>query len=475
MFKQYIGGELVDGLGPVLNVINPATDEIVDSSCGASAAQALQALEAARDAFPSWSRLPVTERVNWMAKLKQAMLNEKDTLVKLLSAEAGKSPRAAEGDFNTFMGYLDYYMSEVLSVKGVSIPEQSGPLGGTYHIVEKRPAGVVVAHLPWNFPLYAAAAKIGPSMASGCTCVVKPSSQTPLATLYIGVLAQKIGLPAGVINILCGSASVLGKVLNGSKIPRMITLVGSVDTGVQVLSEGSTSIKKYSLELGGNAPVIIMEDADLELAVGQTIFFKTFGSGQVCLGYNRIYVHETVYGEYCKRIAEELKKIKVGYHSDGIELGPLISHEARDRMLDLIKDAIDKGAKLVYGGEIPTGFEKGSFIIPALVTGVDKNMRLFQEEIFGPIIAVKSYSDFDEVLKEAAECDLGLSSYLFGHDSRAIMKALENIGAGELLVNGAEITPYVPHVGIKQSGVGCNGSSWSLEEYYDIIRLSLKP
>lgn len=477
--KLYIGGQLVEGEGSVLDVENPADGTIIQSFRGASAAQAEEALKAAKLAFSTWSRTSVDERIAWMQKFQAELYKDQDLLVELDSMESGKPYKSAVGDFMAGAGLLTFYGDEARRVFGTSIPDKGARDHGVYHVVEHRPRGVVVGHLAWNYPLANMGLKMGPALASGCTIVLKPSSQTCLASLHYGEITKRIGLPDGVLNIVVGKASEVGRALNQSKIPSMITLIGSSDTGVQVMKEGSTSIKNYSLELGGNAPVIIMHDCADELdAIAQNVVAtKVSNSGQDCTDYNRIYVHESLYERFCKLVEEKMDCVTVGKWKDegDIVMGPMINRQARDRILALIQEAVSGGAKLVKGGKIPAGMEKGHFVTPALLIDVKDSMRVCKEEIFGPIIAVQPYSDFDRVLQQAIDTDMGLASYLWGHDARAIAKAFETFESGDVFINGASGNVYTPHVGIKQSGLGCDQSKWSLSEYYTLKRISIKP
>ena len=477
--KMYIGGQLVEGEGQILNVENPADGTTIQSFKGASAAQAEEALKAAKRAFATWSRTSVDERIEWLNKFQAELYKDKDLLVELDSLESGKPYKNAVGDFMSGAGLLTFYGDEARRVFGTSIPDKSARDHGVYHVVEHRPRGVVVGHLAWNYPLANMGLKMGPALASGCTIVLKPSSQTCLASLHYGEIAKRIGLPDGVLNIVVGKASEVGTALNQSKIPNMITLIGSSDTGVQVMREGSTSIKNYSLELGGNAPVIIMQDCADELdSIAQNIVAtKVSNSGQDCTDYNRIYVHESLYPRFCSLVAEKMDQVTVGRWKDEgtIVMGPMINRQARDRILDLIREAVAEGATLVKGGEIPAGMEAGHFVTPALLVDVKDSMRVCREEIFGPIIAIQPYSDFDQVLQQAIDTDYGLASYLWGHDARAIAKAFETFESGDVFINGASGNAYTPHVGVKQSGLGCDQSKWSLSEYYTLKRISMRP
>ena len=265
--------------------------------------------------------------------------------------------------------------------------------------------------------------------------------------------------------------------LHTSRIPKMITLIGSSDTGRQVMAQGATSIKTYSLELGGNAPCIIMEDGDVDQAAKLAVTSQVSNSGQTCIGYNRIYVHESRYQEFCEKALEQLKKVTLGAGRDPGEMvmGPMINKRERDRVLGLIEDAKAHGANVLYGGESPDGFEKGAYLSPTLVADVTEDMRISQEEIFGPVVSVRPYTDFEDVLQKANDTQAGLTSYLFGHNSQAIYRAYEVLQFGELYVNGFSTGPMLPHTGMRESGVGCDASQWGLKEYFSLKRLTVKP
>lgn len=474
MFKQYINGELVDGKGRDISVINPATGETFETFSRATAAQAVEALEAAQNAFQTWSKTSLDERVNWLRTYTDAILKEKEYIVDLLSAESGKPYAEACFDFDWGIQSLQFFAEEIRRVTGTTFQDNGLPRGEFYHFVEKRPLGVVVGHLAWNYPLGNAALKIGPSMVSGCCCVLKPSSQTPIATMYLGEIMRRIGLPAGVV---AGSSGELGDALNSSRIPKMITLIGSSETGRDVMRTGSTSIKTYSLELGGNAPAIIMEDGDVDLAAKLIVNSQTGNTGQTCIGYNRVYVHESRYEEFLDKAIEYLKDVTIGSGRDAGEhvMGPMINEKSRDRILELVEDAKKNGAKVLYGGNIPEGFEKGYFVNPTLLCDVTEDMRVSREEIFGPIISVRPYNDFEDVLQKANDTEAGLTSYLYGHDARAIAHAFETLEYGELYVNGFSTGSMLPHTGVKESGVGCDASQWGLSEYFSLKRLSMRP
>lgn len=474
MVKQYIGGKLVEGRGRPLEVYNPATGEIAGTVGSATAAQAEEALAAALLAHQTWAKTPVSERIAWLMRLREACLAERETFVRLISEESGRTYPLACADFDWCMTSFVFYSDEVKRVYGTHFPNLNGD--GSFHCVMRQPIGVVVAHLAWNYPMGNAGLKIAPSVVSGCACVVKPSSQTPLATLYLGEVAARIGFPPGVINILSGPSSEVGSALNRSVIPKMIALIGSNETGLRIMREGATSIKKYSFELGGNAPVVVMDDADPD-EVAQNLIAKKCGfAGQTCVNYNRIYVHERIYASIAERVRERLKDVVPGAWKDaGNVVGPMINPEARDRMFGLIDDAVARGATLVCGGHIPEGKEKGAFITPALLVDVSDDMRVSNEEIFGPIIPLQPFRTLEEAIEKANHTQYGLSAYFFGHRAADIMRAFRGFQAGEIFINGSGGTEFSPHSGTKQSGVGVDKSFWSLEEYFDLKYLSMLP
>lgn len=476
MFKQYINGELVEGLGAKNSVQDPATGETIATIACATAAQATEALNAAQAAFYRWSKTPITQRIEWLLKLKNACWEQRDKLIDLVMRESGRPYAAAKADFDWCMTSFAYYAEEVKRIYGTSFPAVSSQYGCQYHIVERRALGVVVGHLAWNYPLGNAGLKIGPSVVSGCACIIKPSSETPLATLYIGEIAHKIGFPAGVLNIISGPSSEVAYTLNASVIPKMITLIGSSETGLQIMREAATSVKKYSFELGGNAPVIVMPDVDIDEVAKNIVAKKCGFAGQTCVNYNRIYVHCDIYETLCLALARELRAVKLGkWKDEGNIMGPLINKKARDRVLSLVTDAVSHGAKLLMGGEIPEAFSAGAYMTPVLLKDVTDDMRVSQEEIFGPIIPLQPFNDFDDALRRANNTVYGLSAYFFGHDAREISKAFETMEAGEIFINGCPGTEQTPHAGVKQSGVGCDKSHWSLEEYFDFRYLAMIP
>lgn len=476
MYKQYINGKTVDGLGKKLDVYNPATDEIVGTVGCATAEQTKEALEAAKEAFKTWSKTSVNERAEWLYKFKAACTAERDRLIDLVSFESGRPYPAACGDVDWLLTSLSYYAEQAKRIEGEVMPPLKVGEKTNYQIVTKQPVGVTVGHLAWNYPLGNASIKLAPAIASGCTCIIKPSSETPLATLCLGVIAEKIGFPKGVLNIVAGPSGEVAKTLNESKIPSLISLIGSYETGLKLMEQSTTSLKRYSLELGGNAPVVVMPDADLDATAANIVAKKVGFAGQTCVNYNRIYIHESIYETMCEKISAELDRVILGkYKDEGYVMGPLINKEARDRMLSLIDDAVGGGATLVKGGTVPEKFKVGSYMTPALLRDVNDSMRVSKEEIFGPIIPIQPFSTLEEAIEKSNDTIFGLSAYFFGHNTKEMSEYFEGVTAGEFFVNGGIGSEFSPHAGAKQSGIGCDKSKHSLEEYYRIKFLSMIP
>ncbi len=476
--NQYINGKCVEGNGQPFEVVNPATDEVIATVPAADESQTNNALGAAHRAFETWSRTSIAERLGWIARLRDACRAEQDVLVDLLAREVGKSYPEAEAECRGLAIILDFFAEEVKRVYGTTISDYTSRRGEALHVIRKYPVGVAVGLLAWNFPIQGAALKLGPALATGCTCILKPSRSTPLATFYLGVIGEKIGFPEGVFNILAGPAGTVGKTLNQSRIPRLITLIGSSESGRQVMAEAATSIKRFSLELGGNAPAVVMPDADLDAAARFMVARKVRCCGQDCANINRVYVHAGIHDEFVGLLRKHLEAVRVGWGKElGNAMGPLINRAARARVLGLITDAIDKGGQLVYGGRPPATPSVGSFLLPTLLDQAQDTMRLRHEEIFGPVLPVYTFNDLDAAIAAANDTDYGLCSYLFTHDSRVIARASENLEFGEVLVNnppGGNFIP-LPHIGIKESGVGCDGSLWALEPYLWMRRVSIRP
>lgn len=476
--KMYINGKMVEGKGAEFTVRNPANGKVIQTLRAADESQAEEALQAAKAAVKSWGGLSINARLGWMEKVCEALRAHGEELVDIMAQE-GKSYSEAAGQLNSLLDYMKYYAEEVKRVYDIGIPEYGAARGESYHTIIRRPLGVVVGHLPWNSPVSLLGVKLAPAMASGCPCVLKPSTSTPLGSLRLAEILQEVGLPAGAVNVISGPASIIGKYLNASKIPQMVTMVGSSEAGVEVMQQASTSIKSFSFELGGNAPCIIMPDADMDAIIPWMCNRKVFFTGQGCANVNRIYIHESLHDEFVARITEEVKKVQIGWGKDMPKaMGPLINLRNRDNMLALIEKTVEQGATMTYGGkpaDLPAGLEEGAYILPTVLDNCTDEMEIADTEIFGPVFAIYTFTDLDDVIQRANNTKYGLSSYLMTHDYRVISKCMEELEFGEVDVNMPGLGPNLPHVGIKESGVGCDRSLWSLEEYFSIRRISIRP
>jgi succinate-semialdehyde dehydrogenase/glutarate-semialdehyde dehydrogenase len=480
MLKNYINGCLVEGCGEQYEVVNPATNELLLTNRGINTIQAQEALEGALEAFKTWSRTSINERIKWMMRLRDACLEKKDYFIDLLAKEVGKSYMVANSEIGSFVNSVNFYSEEAKRIYGTTITDYNSTRSDVFHIMELRPLGVHVSHMTWNVPLQSLGHKLSPTLASGCTCVLKPSIKTPMSAMALGEVADSINFPKGVINIVTGDSSVVGKALNESKIPRLISLIGSSDTGRIIMNQASTSIKRFSFELGGNAPAIIMPDADLEKAAKLITARKLRSCGQACSSVNRVFVHDSVHDKLIDLFIQNFKQFNVGWGKDMPDaMGPQIDKTARDKLLELIDETIGEGAVLVYGGgvpqDLPPHLADGAFIMPTLFDKVSDDMHICNFEVFGPLLPVLTFNNLDDAIERANRTDYGLASYLFTNDAKVIAKTVEELDFGEVYVNVTTRGVFLPHIGIKESGIGCTSSKWALEEYYHLKRFSIVP
>ena len=467
--KLYYGGSLQSS-GTDHTVVNPATEEPVGTIALAVSEDALAALDAAQAAFPSWSKTPAKERAAWMLKLRDAVLVNADHLRDCVHYEMGKPWAAADEDYQMLIDSLEYYAELIVNMK----PEELVDREGTHtHILKREPIGVVAAFLAWNFPLLNLAYKLGPAMASGCPIIIKPSMQTPLSAYAVGELCEQIGLPKGVVNIICGHNAEIGDTISASTIPAMLTLIGSTPVGLHVMRTGTTSIKRYSMELGGNAPVLIFPDADLDTAADIVCALKYGNAGQICVTPNRVFVHEDVADEFQAKIISRAKATKVGFDkSADIAMGPVIDAKSWKRIDSLVQDATKNGAELLTGGGRPEHLNKGHYYAPTVLGKVTPDMRVAREEVFGPIISLLTFANEASVTKEANNTDAGLTAYIFTKDEARIDRLADALQFGEVQINGVKYAINLPHCGLKQSGIGLDCSPLALDEYMAPKRIS---
>jgi succinate-semialdehyde dehydrogenase/glutarate-semialdehyde dehydrogenase len=470
--QLYIDGKLVDAADKGrAQVICPANGKVVAEISEAGRTDAEHALIAADKGFKYWSKLSLAQRTEWMTKLRKAVLENEDLLRQAMIHEMGKTYEGAWEDIEAMINSLEWYPAAMKNYREEQIPDYEDT---HRHQMIHQPVGVVVAYVAWNFPLLNAAFKVGPALAAGCSIILKPSDLSPLSAYLLGKILSELDFPAGVINILSGPVDAVARTLTSSTITRCITMIGSTQTALKVMSESTTSIKRMSMELGGNAPFIVFDDADLDVALDLAIALKFGNSGQICVAANRIFIHEKIYIEFLDRYIKKAASLKLGFgKEDKPDMGPVISAASRDRIFGLIDHAVQHGAKLELGGKVPEGKTDGYWIEPSILSGVTPDMRVYKEEIFGPVAPIIRFATDDDVLKMANDTDHGLASYIFTNDHHRIMRFAEELEFGEVQVNGVKYAIYLPHGGIKNSGVGYDCSHLALEDYLIRKRVSI--
>ncbi|MCU0245012.1 MAG: NAD-dependent succinate-semialdehyde dehydrogenase [Bryobacter sp.] len=462
--QLYINGQLRDAYGGRRwSVTCPATEESAGEIAWATREDALAALHAARDAFPSWSRTPLVERMGWMRTLRQAVIEREEDLRLAVMNEMGKPWDATAEDYQTVVDSLEWYAEEMRRNRDTVLPDVDGTFR---HEVITQPAGVVVAFLAWNFPLLNVGFKLGPALAAGCTIILRPSSASPLSAYLLGEICASVNFPPGVVNILCGPASETAEPLSTSTIPRVLTLIGSSQTGRRLIAQGATSIKRLSMELGGNAPVLVFADADVDTAAREVAALKFGNCGQICVAPNRILVHESLYERFTELLIDHARKVRIGFGCDsGATMGPLIDAKARDHVEELVASAVAQGARVSFGGKRPAQLSKGYFFEPTVLESVTPTMRVFREEIFGPVAPLMSFREEAEAVSLANDTDYGLVAYVYTRDFARSRRVAESLEFGEVMLNGFKYAIDLPHGGIKESGIGKDCSHYALEEY----------
>lgn len=473
--KLYINGKLVDAESKkIFDVVCPANGKVIAQVAQAGEADAQKALVSAQKGFKYWSKLSLAERTQWMHKLRLAVLEKEHELRTAMVHEMGKNYKGAYEDIEAVINALEWYPNAMKNLREEQIPDYENT--HTHKMISK-PAGVAVAYLAWNFPLLNVGFKLGPALAAGCSLIIKPSTLSPLSTYMLGEILHEINFPAGVVNILAGPSNEVAATLTTSKIPAVLTMIGSTETGKKVIANSTTSIKKLGMELGGNAPFIIFDDADFDKALNLAVILSFWNSGQICVAANRIFVHKNIYNKFIKAFVKRTSELKLGFgikENPDVFMGPVVSRSDRDRMFELIDDAVSKGATLEYGGKIPKGFpEDGNWIEPTIVSGITTNSKLFRQETFGPVAAIMSFDTDDEVLELANDTEYGLASYIFTNNHKRIERFTEELEFGEIQINGVKYAIYLPHGGIKNSGIGHDCSHLALDDYLVKKRISI--
>ncbi|WP_186087484.1 NAD-dependent succinate-semialdehyde dehydrogenase [Burkholderia gladioli] len=473
LFRQqiYLAGEWQGAAnGASFEVRNPANGELLGSVPLAGAAETRRAIEAANAAWPAWRRRTAKERAAILRKWYELMLAHADDLALILTTEQGKPLAEARGEILYAASFIEWFAEEGKRVYGDTIPT---PAGDRRIVVAKEPVGVCAAITPWNFPAAMITRKVGPALAAGCPIVVKPAEATPFSALALAVLAERAGVPAGVFSVITGDPKAIGGELTGNATVRKLSFTGSTPVGRLLMAQCAPTVKKVSLELGGNAPFIVFDDADLDAAVEGAIASKYRNSGQTCVCTNRFYVHDKVYDAFAAKLAAAVEKLKVGRGTEaGVMQGPLINEAAVLKVEAHIEDALAKGASIATGGKrhaLGHGFFE-----PTVLTGVTPDMKVAKEETFGPLAPLFRFASDEEVIGFANDTEFGLAAYFYSRDIGRVWRVAEALEYGMVGINTGLISNEVaPFGGVKQSGLGREGSHYGIDDYVVIKYLCL--
>jgi succinate-semialdehyde dehydrogenase/glutarate-semialdehyde dehydrogenase len=468
LFRQqaYIGGRWCDAdSGATLKVNNPATGEILGTVPMMTANETRRAIEAAKAAFIDWSRKPAKERSVLLRRWHDLIMSDVDDLGALMTAEQGKPLAEAKGEVAYAASFIEWFGEEAKRVYGDTIPS---PWNDRRLVVIKQPIGVCAAITPWNFPAAMIARKAGPALASGCTMVARPATSTPYSALALAVLAERAGIPTGVLNVLTGSSKEIGGELTSNPDVSKITFTGSTEVGRLLMKQSSSTVKKLSLELGGNAPFIVFDDANLDAAVEGAIISKFRNAGQTCVCANRLYVQAGVYDAFAEKLVAAVAKLKVGNgFQPGAQQGPLIDQAAVEKVEEHIQDAVSKGGRVLLGGKRHALGQ--TFFEPTVLADVTPQMKVAKEETFGPLAPLFRFQTDEQAIEMANDTEFGLASYFYSRDIGRIWRAAEGLESGMVGINTGLISNEVaPFGGVKQSGLGREGSHYGIEEFVEI-------
>ncbi|MDV3443270.1 NAD-dependent succinate-semialdehyde dehydrogenase [Pseudomonas otitidis] len=462
-------GHYIDGCwledGPRYPVRNPADGTLIAEVAKAGVVETDQAIAAAQRALPAWRGLTAKARSQPLRRWAELMLAHQRELAELLSREQGKPLAEAMGEVVYAASFLEWFAEEARRVYGDVIPSHKAD---ARIVVTKEPIGVVAAITPWNFPLAMVTRKVGPALAAGCTLILKPSEETPLSAFALAVLAEEAGIPAGVFNIVSGDAPAIGSALQASPVVRKLSFTGSTATGKLLMRQAADTLKKVSLELGGNAPFIVFDDADLDAAVRGAMASKFRNTGQTCVCVNRFYIQEGVYEAFTAKLADAVRALRVGAALEGeSDQGPLINTAALAKVEQHLGDALEQGARLLCGGRRHA--LGGTFFEPTVLAEATPQMLIAREETFGPVAACFRFKDEAEVLAQANDTPYGLSAYFYSRDIGRVWRVAEGLEAGMVGINeGIISTEVAPFGGIKASGLGREGSKYGIEDYLEI-------
>lgn len=451
--------------GATIAVTDPATGETIGTVPNCGKAETSRAIEVAKVAFRQWSRLAAGDRARLLERWHDLLLENREDLATIMTAEQGKPYLEALGEVGYGASFLKWFAEEARRVYGEVIPGQSSD---RRIMVVRQPIGVTAAITPWNFPIAMITRKAGPALAAGCTMVVKPADLTPYSALALGVLAERAGIPAGVLNFVTGDAAEIGSTLCESPVVRKLSFTGSTRVGKILMRQCTDTVKRLSLELGGNAPLLVFDDADLDVAVDGAIASKFRNAGQTCVCANRIYVQSGIYDAFARRLTEKVLALKVGGgFSDGAQVGPLINDAALQKAEAHVCDALERGAELLCGGS-RIG-EPGRYFAPTVLGNVTAQMLITQEETFGPVAPLVRFETEEEVIDAANDTPFGLAAYVFTRDLARSFRVCENLEVGMVGLNtGAFATEVAPFGGVKESGLGREGSRHGIEEFVEM-------
>ena len=464
--RAYLDGEWVEADSRKrFDVDNPADGGVLGSVPDMGAAETKRAIDAANAALPAWRALPAKERSKLLRKWYDLILANAEDLAVLLTAEQGKPLAESKGEITYGASFVEWFAEEAKRVYGDVIPT---PTNDRRLIVLKQPIGVCAAITPWNFPNAMITRKVAPGLAAGCTFVLKPAEQTPFSALALAELAERAGIPKGVLNIVTGDPVAIGQELCASPIVRKVTFTGSTEVGRILMRQSADTIKKLSLELGGNAPFIVFDDADLDAAAEGALASKYRNAGQTCVCANRIYVQDKVYDAFAAKLAQKIEGFKVGKGTEpGVTIGPLIDEQGLKKVEEHVADAVAKGAKVVLGGHRHA--LGGRFFEPTLLTEMKTSMKVAREETFGPVAPLFRFKDDAEAIRLANDSEFGLCAYFYSRDVGRIFRAAQSLEAGIVGVNVGIISNEVaPFGGVKQSGLGREGSKYGIEDFLEI-------
>lgn len=469
-YKQmYINGEWVSAeSGESIQIVNPATGEVVGSAAFGDSRDAQKAIDAAHEAFGTWSRLTARERSKYLYNLSELVKQSRDELAGIISAEMGKPLGEAKGEVLGAADNFVWYAEEAKRVYGETIPSS---VPNKRIMVLRQPVGVVGAITPWNFPVNMVARKIAPALAAGCTVVLKPAEATPLSAIRLFELIEKAGFPKGVVNLVIGKPESIGQEFIENPKLSKIGFTGSTRVGKLLMEGAAKQVKRVSMELGGHAPFIVFPDADLDAAVKGLFESKFRNSGQMCICTNRLYVHEDVADAFTEKLVERLKRAKVG---DGrlkeTEIGPLVNERALSKVLEHIEDAKGKGGQIVYGGNRLTegDYANGFYCEPTVISGVTDEMKIANEETFGPVVPLVRFSDEADVVRQANDTRYGLAAYVYTRDNQRCFRMAEQLEYGIVGINdGSPTQTQAPFGGFKESGIGREGGRYGMDEYLE--------